>query len=146
METQFEPTETNRLVKEPKLFVGVPIMWGVDPLFFRSCLTFLLQFKRESGTILDPNIGDSAVGRSRNTLTRRFLASDCTHMLMVDSDLVFGADQVTRMLGHGEELVGGLYCKKQEGTPQMVLNTFAEGVQKKEDDRGLLPVRYVGTG
>lgn len=132
-----------------KVFIGLPIYWDVNPLFFHSCLTAFGQLKEMSREIAPagmvvPNIGDSAIGRSRNGLTRQFLESDCTHLLWIDSDLVFSAQQIVRIVNHPEEVVGGCYLKKQQGDPQLVINTLDNAVN--DTTSGLVPVRYVGTG
>lgn len=132
--------------KKNKLFVALPVYWNVDPHFWTSTLKLCqeLAFRKDidfSG-ILRPQVGDSAIGRSRNSLTRQFLETDATHLLFIDSDLVFSTDQIIRLMQHKEEVVGGLYCKKQEGPPQLVINSWANPEQRGD----LLEVRYIGTG
>lgn len=129
----------------PTVFIGVPIMFQVDPHFFQCCmhLPFALQQLGVHGEF-KPNVGDSAVGRSRNSLTRKFLESKCSHFLMIDSDLVFSAQHVHRILSHEQDIVAGLYFKKSEGEPQAVINALP-GEQEARPD-GLLEVRYAGTG
>jgi hypothetical protein len=76
------------------------------------------------------------------------MESDCTHMLFIDSDLTFSADQVIRIMGHDADVVGGLYCKKQDGADaELVINTSVpyEEINSGPMD-GLMTVRYVGTG
>ena len=132
-----------------KVFIGLPIYWDVNPLFFHSCLQAFGQLKEMAKELAPqgmvvPNIGDSAIGRSRNALTRQFLESDATHLLWIDSDLVFSAQHIIRIVNHPEEVVGGCYCKKQQGDPQLVVNTLDNAVGGTES--GLAQVRYVGTG
>jgi FkbM family methyltransferase len=131
--------------KEKKVFVASPIYGHVDTLFFQCCMRLQQEFllKKIHG-VFQHHFGDSAVGRARNNLTRQFLQSDCTHLLFVDSDLVFGCDQIERMLTHDLPIVGGLYVKKQEGPPQFVINGTFEPSQPRPDH--LMEVRYVGTG
>lgn len=127
-----------------KVFIGIPIMFMVDPHHFLSCMR-LPQDMQALGLYgaIKPHIGDSAVGRARNSLTRKFLNSDCTHMLMIDSDLVFSAQQVERIMAHPEPIVAGMYFKKQEGDPQPVINACDNPIMQ---DSGLYQVKYAGTG
>lgn len=125
-----------------KLFVAVPVYGGVDPFFTQSLMKLVADPTVSMQLRMCP--GDSLVARARNSLTADFLESDCTHLLFIDSDLIFGADQVARMAGHGEALVGGLYPKKQQGDVAWVLNGCAEPTEVRPD--GLQEVRYVGTG
>lgn len=134
-----------------KLFIGLPIYAQVPAFFLQSLLA--VQAKLRTG-LKTPDgreivIGDirmcqgDGVARSRNQLTADFLASDCTHLLFIDCDLIFGADQITRIVSHTEPLVGGLYPKKQEGPIEWVLNTLGQTEPRPD---GLQEVRYVGTG
>lgn len=129
-----------------KVFVAVPIYGGLDP-FFSQCLIRLAS-NPPCNMALRLQAGDSLVARARNTLTADFLASDCTHLLFIDSDLVFGAEQIVHLVSHFEDpavkIAGGCYPKKQQGDVQWVCNGCVEERQARED--GLLEVRYVGTG
>ena len=127
---------------EVKLFVAVPVYGNLDPFFTASLLKLVADPPVEMK--LRPVVGDSLVSRARNTLTADFLESDCTHMLFIDSDLIFGGDQVRRIAEHQEEVVGGLYPKKQEGDVAWVLNGCDQDAAVRPD--GLQEVKYVGTG
>ncbi len=124
-----------------KLFIGLPV-YAQIPAQFLQCVMALAKHKTFE-TDIRLCQGDG-VARSRNQLTADFLESDCTHMLMIDCDLIFNHEQVARMLSHDEPVVGGLYPKKQEGTIEWVLN--ASPRQTKPDERGLQEVSYIGTG
>lgn len=137
-----------------KVFLALPIYWNVDPHFFQ-CVIRLTQeltlkgagFQAAIGThaSMKPSVGDSAIGRARNMLTREFLASDCTDLLFIDSDLIFGTEHIDGIMEHDEPIVGGIYLKKQEGPPQCVMNSLDEG-NGNVSDKGLLEVKYIGTG
>lgn len=129
-----------------KVFIALPIYWNVDPLFAVSWIRFTqnMDFDNTIHGVMKPLIGDSAIGRARNQLTRQFLESDCTDLLFVDTDLVFSSDHVKRIVSHEEDIVGGLYCKKAQGEPQLVLNTLDTPAETK--DSGLIEVKYIGTG
>ena len=88
--------------------------------------------------------GDSLVARARNSLTSDFLKTECTHLLFIDSDLVFSAEQIGRLLAHGKEVIGGFYPKKMEGLVQWVCNGM-DGKPTPGPD-GLQELRYIGTG
>lgn len=126
----------------PKLFIALPVYRELDALF-TQCLLRL---------ITDPPVpimlrmcpGDSLVSRARNGLTADFLASDATHLLFIDTDLIFSNDHVARIVSHNEPVVGGFYPKKQEGDLAWVCNTYSELKPIRED--GLQELRYTGTG
>ncbi len=131
------------LAKQRNVFIGVPVFNGVDVHFFDSMMKFV-QAKGELQCKIAVVAGDSLVARARNVLTMEFLRSDCTHLLFIDSDLIFSADHVARLLSHDEDIVGGFYPKKQQGRAELVFNTLIPPAPM--DERRLTPVRYIGTG
>jgi hypothetical protein len=56
--------------------------------------------------------GDSYIDRAKNTLVAEFLESDCTDLLMIDSDLKFSPEAVGRMCRHPQEVVAGCFPMK----------------------------------
>jgi glycosyltransferase involved in cell wall biosynthesis len=53
--------------------------------------------------------GDSYVDRAKNTAVANFLESDCTDLIMIDSDEQWHPEAISRLLQHPEEIVVGLY-------------------------------------
>ncbi len=83
---------------------------------------------------------DSLVTRSRNTLCAQFLDTPAaTHLLFIDADLGFEADQVRRMLCHDEDVVAGMYPLK--------LRDWDGAAERQAEGEGLgtASLRYVGT-
>lgn len=90
-------------------------------------------------------VSDSLVSRSRNTLTQRFLDSASTHLMFIDSDIVFKPADVraiSEQLAQGKEIVGGLYPFKQRKLG-WVLNALPG---EEPDASGMMKVKYLGTG
>lgn len=139
--------EANRIEQKvvPKhAFVAVPVYGNMDVHFVNSLLRFHGDQAIKHNITLDFQLGDSLVNRARNSLTRRFLESHCTHLLFIDSDLVFSTEQVNKILDHDVDIVAGVYCKKQEGPVQVVCNANKNVMEAGPD--GLCEVKYVGTG
>lgn len=53
--------------------------------------------------------GDSYVDRAKNTAVANFLESDCTDLILIDSDEQWGPAAIGRLLQHPEEIVVGAY-------------------------------------
>jgi len=101
---------------------------------------------------------DPSVERARNVLTANFLASDCTHLLFIDSDIAFTPRDVQRIISHDEDVVGGIYplktmdravqwCGNQlDAGPEDAPSAGHEktGAPVRED--GLQEVGCIGTG
>jgi hypothetical protein len=125
-----------------KLFVALPVYGALDVFFTQSLIKFLNEPPCPIALRMNP--GDSLVSRSRNTLTADFLESDATHLLFIDTDLIFSAEQVARLLAHDKDIVAGFYPKKQEGPVQWVCN--AHLTEQPIGADGFQEVRYMGTG
>ena len=129
--------------KNIKPFLAVPTYGPIDVHFFAALQDFTKAAKSYDYE-LKFLYGDSLVARARNSLTMEFLASDCSHLLFIDSDLVFSLDQIKRILSHNEHVVGGFYPKKQQGPVEFVFN--CNEPPSPMDERRLTPVKYMGTG
>lgn len=125
-----------------KLFIALPVYGAFDVFFTQSLIKLLADPPCHLALRMQP--GDSLVARARNTLTADFLASDATHLLWIDTDLIFSREHVERIAKHTEDIVGGFYPKKQEGEVQWVCNSLNPPGERRAD--GLQPVKYMGTG
>lgn len=56
---------------------------------------------------------ESLITRARNYLVKRFLDTNATHLLFVDADIEFRAQDVFRMLKADVDILCGLYPKKE---------------------------------
>lgn len=131
------------------VFWAVPCHEMMEPHFAFSMVK--LSTEAAAGRLAfdlqcSPLIGDAAIGRARNTLTARFLKTDCDRILFTDSDLVFDASHVSRIVSHDLDIVGGTYFKKNEGEPQIVCNMLPNAREQTENESGVQEAMYVGTG
>lgn len=53
--------------------------------------------------------GDSYVDRAKNTIIANFLETDCTDLIMIDSDEQWSPIAISRLLQHPEEIVAAAY-------------------------------------
>ena len=62
--------------------------------------------------------GCSILPKARNTLIARFMESDCTDFLFLDTDVTFKPEDVFRLMGlaTNKDVVGGVYPKKNKDT------------------------------
>ena len=127
----------------PHVFIALPVYGGVDPWFHQSLMDLIRAKPRPYQMTIRHHVGDSLVSRARNRLVADFLRTDCTHLLFIDSDLIFSPAHVARVLAHDAPIVAGLYPKKQRelGWVCNLLDPSPE-----PDAAGLQPVKYAGTG
>jgi FkbM family methyltransferase len=127
----------------PHVFVALPVYGGVDPWFHQSLMELIRSKDRPYKLTVHHHVGDSLVSRARNKLVKAFLDSEATHLLFIDTDLIFSPEHVARIVSHGEPIVAGLYPKKQRELG-WVCNLLEPSPEV--DARGLQPVKYAGTG
>ena len=135
-----------------------------------SYMTGVLELQRTCmartvGLHVDLGGGDALITRARAVIAAKFLASDATHLLFVDADIGFSADQVFRLIDADRDLIGGVYPLKQvdwdkarkaalDGLKDLqaasvgyVVRFIPSATNSVElDDAGFGPVAYVGTG
>lgn len=102
-------------LKKIKLFVATPMFGGMNHgLYMKSCLD-LQNICTQYGIEVKFSFifNESLVTRSRNYLTDEFLhRSDCTHMLFIDADIAFEAQDVIALAALDKDVIGAPYPKK----------------------------------
>lgn len=109
-------------------------------------------------------LNESLITKTRNLLVHSFLSSDCTHLLFIDSDIGFNAQQLIQLMKTNEDVVCGVYPKKninwlkvsslsnaglsahnilRKSLDYLFLPTSDQAVPK---DNGLLEIKAAGTG
>ncbi len=96
-------------MQEKTLFVGIPLHNG---LIHHQCVSGMLNLQLAVRCQFETHLG-SFLPRNRDILTSRFLNSDATHMLCVDSDVGFTAEDALKLLETDLDFVSGCYAKKQ---------------------------------
>ena len=83
---------------------------------------------------------ESLITRARNTLVSQFLDFDekepdrFTHLLFIDSDIGFGAENVIRLIESGHDVCAGIYPRKSidwKSVPKFLKETGEEGLEQK---------------
>jgi hypothetical protein len=106
-------------LQKRSIFLAVPMYGGqCSGAFTNSVLDLLALCMREGIKVVRWFMfNESLITRARNYCADAFLRSDCTHMLFIDSDIEFNADNVLQMLilqsDESEyDIIGGAYPKK----------------------------------
>lgn len=129
--------------KSPNLFVGIPCHGSVPALFMQSIIELLCW--TEHPLTLRTVIGCSLISKARNILVAEFLATDCTHLLFLDSDQDFSPGQVARLVAHDVPIVGGYYARKRSGDPRWNVRTLPDA-PPVNPETGLQELAGIGTG
>jgi len=101
-------------LKKHKLFVATPMYGGMNHgLYMKSCLDLQTTMYRYGIEIKFSFLfNESLITRARNYLVDEFLRTDYTHMLFIDSDIHFNAQDVIALLALDKDVIGGPYPKK----------------------------------
>jgi hypothetical protein len=127
-----------------KVFLAIAGHFGFNDLIFVQSLVSLTTRTRVPVQIAWSC--DPSVERARNILTANFLESDCTHILFVDADIGFSAEDVDRISSHHEPIVGGMYPLKQDAPAVAWCGNGLQPGEAPIREDGLSPVKYIGTG
>lgn len=101
--------------KPPSIFIATPMFGGNANYMYMISLINLLTKLGQAGipSMFEIAANESLITKARNILVEGFLKSTATHMLFLDADLGFDADDVIRMIKSDKDLIGGQYAKKK---------------------------------
>lgn len=101
-------------LRKNKLFIATPMYGGMaHGLYIKACLDLQNIMARYGvETKFSFLFNESLITRARNYLVDEFLRSDCTHMLFIDSDIHYNAQDVVALLALDKDVIGGPYPKK----------------------------------
>jgi hypothetical protein len=114
----------------------------ITEVCFSSYLQWtILALQNNLNFQIDTLSNESNVNRARNSCAAKFLSGDATHLMFVDADIQFRAEDIVKLVAHDKDIVGGIYPQKTL-PPKMVVNTLDNA--KTEGD--LVEVGTLGTG
>lgn len=101
-------------LKKCKLFVATPMYGGMaHGLYVKSALDLQNVMTRYGvETKFSFLFNESLITRARNYLVDEFLRTDYTHMLFIDSDINYNAQDILALLALDKDVIGGPYPKK----------------------------------
>lgn len=100
-------------MKDRKIYIGTPVS-SVPQMNYVVSLsaTLLRELVPEQGWDIPRlyfRVGDSDLCRARNAIIGNFLKSDCTDLVMIDSDISWRPGDITRLVSHPKDFVAGAY-------------------------------------
>lgn len=97
-----------------KIFIATPMYGGIAKNNYTVSLQNLLVRLSQAGhSIVTTTVGnESLITRARNTLTHKFIKSDCDALLFIDADHGWDADDIIRMINSGKDFIGAIYPMK----------------------------------
>lgn len=138
-------------MSKPYIYIGTPVYQNVVNCEYMDGVIQLVHraTKGEFNIIRPPVIGDSLVTRARNSVLHNFFMTEATHLMWIDSDIGFNADDVLSLVNSGHDFTCGAYPKKSQPQPasgadmQYIVGRSAD---MAVDENGWESVDVCGTG
>jgi hypothetical protein len=92
--------------------------------------------------------GCSIITKARNALVTKFMDSDCTDLLFVDSDVIITPEDVIRLLAlsGGKDITAGSYPRRADDRKFFLDFYLNDDGELEFDENGLMRVNNVATG
>jgi len=132
---------------KPHIFVATPMYGGMCTGYFTNSLIAMTNVMKNCGWDMSFSsmFNESLIQRGRNALVHQFLKTPCTHLLFIDADIKFDANDIPPMIHADKGIICGIYPKKEINW-QGVEKAVHEGTDWKELPKrtGSLVVNLVG--
>jgi len=98
-----------------KLFVATPMYGGMCAGYYMQSVIQLMTTCQGNGVDVHFSFmfNESLITRARNSLALTFLKTECTHLMFIDSDIRFRAEDVIHMIRADKDVLCGIYPKKE---------------------------------
>lgn len=87
-----------------KILLGIPTNRQIQPLTVLSLLKMIQNTREEVIPILATQ--GYTISENRNYLVAQALKNNCTHLMMIDDDMVFPENTLTQLLFDNKDIVG----------------------------------------
>jgi len=122
-----------------KLYIGIPSRGGVCAEFVSSLLKTHLAFNLAGFAVeVDMHLNTGIAG-ARNAITNRFMKSGFDKLLFLDTDMVWGIEDIFKIVKSEHEVCAMDYRKKTE-------ETVYTGAYTGREKDGWAEALWVGTG
>ncbi len=126
--------------KQDKIIIGVPVS-DTDAMRALTCQSIGGAIIGAGGLVIDMILRRSCdIVSNRTWLVNEAIKNGGTHILFVDSDMIFPDDTIPRLLAHKKEIVGVKYAKRE-----FPIKVLCEPMDK-DSETEIFKVRYAGTG
>src|SRR5210317_43076 len=127
---------SSKVDKSPhSIFVATPVHSDCSIHYAQGLLEFQKLCFQKNVDVTFQIMKSSLVTQGRNLCVSGFLESDCTHMLFVDSDIIFNAHSIFKMLERDKDIISIPYPLKTIKWDK-AYDKFKKGEIKNPEDLG----------
>ena len=142
------------IIPEFKIAIAFPSHDKVDSLFAHSLAelsAYTAAALLASGAEFEYGIKavyGTYLHKARTEILKDALKDNVSHLLWVDSDMIFPKDAFIRLMGHGKTIVGANYSQRGLPPDWVAIKQCSPGVkcETKNDSTGLEKVEAIGFG
>jgi hypothetical protein len=129
----------------PSIFIATPSLDGQVNAHYAGALvrTMALLGQRGLRAQIEFEIGNSLIADARNKLVAKFLASEASDLVFIDSDLSWAPEDLLRLVSYPRPFVAGVYQRKSRTKIDFAVKF---GAAIGMDANRLMDVERVGTG
>jgi len=131
-----------------KLALGIPLSFPFCHSDFIDSWTLMIMEALNNGldiAVIRCSSGD--IAEMRNSIVFDAQKKECTHLLFLDTDMIYPVDTIQRLLEHDLDIVGALTFKRYPPfNPIMMTGEKYRLKYIYPYDEGLVPVVATGTG
>lgn len=144
---QFNSDQPDLASKNIKLMIATPAYSGKVDIPYALSLANTYLACASHGIQVQPLIvaSGSLLVAERNRILEAFYTSDCTHLLMIDSDLGWPPEAVLAMLAAEKEFVAGVYPARGEKNT-FLFRPVTEPNGRIVNEKHLLKMNYIPAG
>lgn len=97
------------------IFIATPMYGGQCTGLYTQSLLTTTGVMRDAGHTMSFTcmLNESLIQRARNALAKKFLQSEATHLMFIDSDIRFDPRQIPPMIDADVDVICGIYPKKE---------------------------------
>lgn len=128
---------TNAALADCRLMVATPIYDGAQGSYVRAALDLALKAQAAGAAVrFEFILYQPSITRARDVLAAMFLASDCTHLLFVDADIDFAADDVFAMVramrDRDDCAILGAACPRRMNNWRNIARAVEQGLARED--------------
>lgn len=129
-----------------KLLIGIPTMDYVHVDFLKCLMRLVLKLKDDSISFDVDIVAGSLVYSAREQIANKAINEGYTHVLWLDSDMVFGEDILDDLMFCGKQIVSGIYHTRKKGYISVIFKSIDPDKFEWFEEYPNEPFRIAGCG